>query len=91
MNASYEQTAIHFASIGMYAAAQVYATLALAEATRQKSSGIFLDDIVSELGFTREELSDDHDPSCNYRPETWHDWMDVDPAIPCRCSRSRRD
>lgn len=35
-----------------------------------------------------------HDPFCPYRPEKWHDWMDVDPEIPCHCdyiSRIRAD
>ncbi len=34
----YEKKAIHFAGIGMYDAAQVFATLALAAATRESNS-----------------------------------------------------
>lgn len=26
-----------------------------------------------------------HDPFCNYRPEKWHGWMQVDREIPCTC------
>ena len=42
MNKSYEyeQKALHFATIGMYDAAQVFATLALAEATKESNAGI---------------------------------------------------
>lgn len=34
----YERKALHFAGIGMYAAAQVFATLALAAASRESNS-----------------------------------------------------
>ena len=36
-SSEYEKKAMHFAEIGMYAAAQVFATLALAAATRESN------------------------------------------------------
>ncbi len=41
-SAEYESRALHFAQIGMYEAAQVFATLALASATRENNSTQFL-------------------------------------------------
>ena len=38
LSTEYEKKAMHFAEIGMYAAAQVFATLALAAATRESNS-----------------------------------------------------
>lgn len=38
LSAEYEKRALHFSSIGMYDAAQVFATLALAAATRESNS-----------------------------------------------------
>lgn len=37
ISTEYEKKALHFAEIGMYAAAQVFATLALAAATRDQN------------------------------------------------------
>jgi hypothetical protein len=38
LSSEYEHKALHFASIGMYEAAQVFATLSLAVATRESKS-----------------------------------------------------
>jgi hypothetical protein len=38
LSTEYERKALHFADIGMYTAAQVFATLALAAATRESNS-----------------------------------------------------
>jgi hypothetical protein len=37
LSTEYEKKALHFAEIGMYTAAQVFATLALAAATRSQN------------------------------------------------------
>jgi hypothetical protein len=37
LSTEYEKKALHFAEIGMYSAAQVFATLALAAATRSQN------------------------------------------------------